>query len=226
MSKEGLTMRKIREILRLRFEAGLSARQVAKSCNVSHSTVIQYENRAREAGLSWPLAQEMDDDALARIVRARVEEFSHGRPLPEIDYLIKEMRRPHVTLSLLWLEYRNLYPDGYGYTQFCRYYNQGKGRLSVTLRQEHKAGEKLFTDYAGDTLSFTDPRTGRPHPVYIFVATLGASSYSYAEGTPNLALPSWIDSHVHTFEYFGGVPGIVIPDNTKCAVIKPDRSRA
>lgn len=223
MSREGLSMRKVREILRLKLHAGLSARQVAKSCKVSAATVIEYEKRAKEAGLTWPLPEDMDDDRLERIVRARACGFTHDRPMPEMDYLLQEMRRPHVTLYLLWLEYRELHPDGYSYTQFCYHYSQAKKKLSPTLRQEHKAGEKLFTDYAGDTLKIIDPKTGESAPVYIYVAVLGASNYTYAEGVLSMDLASWIDSHVRAFEYLGGVPEIIVPDNTKCAVIKPDR---
>lgn len=223
MSREGLSMRKVREILRLRLHVGLSARKVAKSCKVSAATVLEYEKRAKEAGLTWPLPEEMDDDWLERIVRARPESFTHNRPMPEMDYLLSEMRKPHVTLYLLWLEYRERHPDGYGYTQFCYHYSQAKKKLSPTLRQEHKAGEKIFTDYAGDTLSIVDPKTGEARPVYIFVAVLGASNYTYAEGVLSMGLASWIDSHVRVFEYLGGVPEIIVPDNTKCAVIRPDR---
>ena len=223
MSREGLSMRKVREILRLRLGMGLSARQVASSCKISPSTVSEYEKRLKAAGLSWPLPESLDDAALERVVRAREGNFRHNRPLADVSYLISEMKRPHVTLHLLWLEYRESYPDGYGYTQFCHYYNQAKAKADVVLRQEHRAGEKLFTDYAGDTLCLTNPTTGETSPVYIFVATLGASSYTYAEGVRSLDLASWIASHVRALEFFGGVPEIIVPDNTKCAVVRPDR---
>lgn len=223
MTREGLSMRKVREILRLRFEAGLSTRAVARSCKVSCSTVSEYGIRFKEAGLVWPVPEDMDDATLERLVRARIKERPPLRPMPDTEHLIKEIRRSGVTLQLLWLEYRAANPDGYGYTQFCHFYHEAKSKLDVTLRQEHKAGEKLFTDYAGDTLTLVDPRTGAKTPVYIFVATLGASSYIYAEGALEMNLPSWIGSHVRTFEFLGGVPQIVVPDNTKCAVIRPDR---
>jgi transposase len=222
MSRKGLSMRKAREILRLRLGVGLSSRQVAASCRVAPSTVLEYDSRAKEAGLSWPLPEDMDDEALERIIRSKLP-LEPNRPMPDTDYLIREMRRAHVTLYLLWLEYRDQHPDGYGYTQFCLFYNQAKHKLSLTMRQEHKAGEKLFTDYAGDTLSVINPNTGESSPVYIFVAVLGASNHTYAQGTLDMALPSWIDSHIRAFEYMGGVPQIIVPDNTKCAVIKPDR---
>ncbi len=223
MSRKGLSMRNVREVLRLRLGVGLSTRQVAESCRISASTVSEYEKRFLDAGLSWPLPEDMDDTALERAVRSRQEDFRHSRPLPDTCYLVSEMKRPHVTLNLLWLEYRESCPEGYGYTQFCHYYNQARGKVDLVLRQEHRAGEKLFTDYAGDTLKLTDPRTGAVTPVYIFVAVLGASNYTFAEGVTSLDLPSWIGSHVKAFEFLGGVPEIVVPDNTKCAVIRPDR---
>lgn len=223
MSREGLSMRKVREILRLRLSVGLSTHRVAKICKVSSSTVSEYERRFREAGLAWPVPEGMDDTALEQAARARPESFSHRRPMPELSYLIEEMRRPHVTLSLLWFEYKEANPEGYQYTQFCHYYRQASKKADLVLRQEHRAGEKVFTDYAGDTLSVTDPRTGRKSPVYLFVAVLGASNYTFAEGVTSMDLASWIDSHVRAFEFFGGVPQIVVPDNTKCAVTRADR---
>jgi len=223
MSREGVSMRKVREILRLRIGIGLTTRQVAESCKVSTSTVSEYEKRFREAGMTWPLPELMDDAELERIVRSRLESAREDRPLPEAGYLIEEMRKPHVTLHLLWLEYRERHPDGYGYTQFCHYYREAKEKVDVVLRQVHRAGEKLFTDYAGDTLSIVDPQTGELIPVYIFVAVLGASNHTFAEGVLAMDLPSWTASHVRALEFIGGVPEIVVPDNTKCAVIRPDR---
>ena len=223
MSREGLSMRKVREILRLRLGVGLSAARVAKSCKVGKTTVLDYEKRFRQAGLSWPLPADVDDSFLERVVRTRLDEGTPRRDMSDTGYLISEMRKAHVTLHLLWLEYRESHPDGYGYTQFCHYYNSAKARVDLVLRQEHRAGEKLFTDYAGDTLKLTNPRTGELKPVYIFVAVLGASNCTFAEGVSSLDVASWIGSHIRAFEFFGGVPEIVVPDNTKCAVIHPDR---
>ncbi len=215
MTQEGLSMRKVREILRLRIGCGLSARAVAKSCKVSHSTVLEYHRRAIAAGLGWPLPEEMDDAALERIVCGPPDAPTGRREMPETGYLVSEMKRPHVTLYLLWVEYKAANPDGYQYTQFCQRYSEAKKLVDVVLRQEHRAGEKLFTDYAGDTIDITDPRTGKVNKAYIFVAVLGASNYTYAEATTDLCLPSWIASHIRALEYFGGVPQIVAPDNTK-----------
>jgi transposase len=216
-------MRTVREILRLRLGVGLSADKVASSCKISKATVLTYEKRFHDSGLSWPLPDDMDDTALKRAIRKPRAKGKPRRELPDMTYLIEEMKKPHVTLYLLWMEYRESNPNGYCYTQFCHYYRQAAKRLDVTLRQFHKAGEKVFTDYAGDTLSITDPKSGLKTPVYLFVATLGASSYTFAEGVLSMNLPSWIDSHVRAFEFFGGVPEIIVPDNTKCAVIRPDR---
>ncbi|MDD3928076.1 MAG: IS21 family transposase [bacterium] len=224
MGRKGLSMRNVREILRLKMGMGLKARQVARSCKVSHSTVLDYEKRIKEAGLSWPLPEDMDDIALERIVCGNKSPKPLKRNMPKISYLAQEMRRKHVTLFLLWQEYIESYPAGYQYSQFCQLYSDGKKKLDLTMRQgEHKAGEKVFTDYAGDTFSVVDPHTGEIEEAYLFVAVMGASSHIYAEAVPDMKGPGWLSSHINAFEYFGGVPEIIVPDNTKCAVIKPDR---
>jgi transposase len=215
-------MRTAREVLRLRLESKLSVREVAASCKVSVSTISEYEKRLRAAGLSWPLPEGLDDAALERIVRTG-QPPGPTRPLPPTSYILTELRKRNVTLQLLWMEYRETNPDGYGYTQFCYWVNQERKKLPVTLHQEHKAGEKLFTDYAGDTLRSLDPLTGELNPVYLFVSALGASSCAYAEGVLTMDEQSWNASHVRAFEFYGGAPKIIVPDNTKCAVIKPDR---
>ena len=128
-----------------------------------------------------------------------------------------------MTLSLLWVEYRQEYPGGYGYSQYCHHYRQWKQQLNPTMRQKHKAGEKLFVDYAGQTVAVVDPETGEIREAQVFVATLGASNYTYAEATPSQELPFWIKSHVHAFEFFCGVPEILVPDNLKSGVTHPCR---
>ena len=208
MPRREVSMRNAREVLRLRIGSGLSVRDVASSCGVSISTVSEYEKRIREAGLGWPLPDDMDDDSLERLVRSG-QPTGPSRALPDINYVVTELAKPHVTLTLLWLEYRETNPEGYGYTQFCHWINEQRAKLDVTLRQHHKAGEKVFTDYAGDTLSIIDPKTGEIVPVYLFVATLGASSYTYAEGVLEMNEASWIASHIRAFEYFSGVPRII-----------------
>jgi len=166
-------MRKVREVLRLRWGLGLAIHKVAQSCKVSPSTVLEYERRARAAGLGWPLPEEFDDVDLERLVCASAARPGERRYLPDIDSLLAQMRKPHVTLALLWVEYKAAHPDGYQYTQFWRYYHDAKQKLDVTLRQEHRAGEKLFSDYAGDVGHLTDPHTGELTPVPIFVRGAG-----------------------------------------------------
>ncbi|MHB1458914.1 MAG: IS21 family transposase [Armatimonadota bacterium] len=218
---KGLSMRKIREILRLSLEIGLSSRDIAGSCSVSHSTVLDYLKRFQLSGLTWPV--EMDDKELSEALSRCKARPEFRRPMPDIEYLTTEMRRKGVTLYLLWLEYKETYPEGYQYTQFCHNYNRGKKNLDVTMRQEYKAGEKLFTDYAGDTIGVTNPHTGEIVPAYIFVGALASSSYTYAEGVLSMDTASWISSHIRNLEYLGGCPEVIVTDNTKTAVKKSDR---
>jgi transposase len=198
MPQKGLTMHTIREILRLRF-ARTGAREVARACHISHSTVLDYLKRATEASLTWPLPDEIDDDVLAERLGVRSERPTNTRPLPDMDYLLRELRRKHVTKQLLWLEYRESTPDGYSYTQFCHYLNEARSRADPTLRQHHKAGEKLFTDFAGDTVPIVDRNTGEITSAYLFVATLGASNHTYARAVADMQEPRWIGLHVRAF---------------------------
>lgn len=222
MPRREVSMRNAREVLRLRLGSGLSLRQVASSCGVSISTISEYEKRFRQSGIVWPLPEELDDVALERVLRSG-QPSGPTRQMPDIGYIVQELKRPHVTMQLLWVEYREVFPDGYGYTQFCHWIKEQRPMLDVTLRQEHKAGEKVFTDYAGATIPFIDPKTGEIVQTNLFVAGLGASSYIYAEATLDMSEPNWIGSHVRMFEFFGGVPEIIVPDNTKTAVTKADR---
>jgi len=217
-------MRKIIEVLRLKSDHQMSNRQIAKSCSLSHSTVRDYLGRARLAGLSWPLDPALDNATLEGML------FPHNAPLPSaergmpsMDYLFKELKRKSVTLQLLWYEYKQANPEGYQYSQFCHRYRQWVGKLDVSLRQEHRAGEKLFVDYAGQTIPIIDLATGEEIQAQIFIAALGCSSYTFAEASLSQDLPSWIRSHVHAFEFLGGVPEILVPDNLKSGVTHPCR---
>jgi transposase len=186
--------------------------------------VSDYLGRARVAGLGWPLPEGMDEDALeALLFPVRPDGGSPPRPLPDVVYIHNELKRKHVTLQLLWEEYRSRTPEGYGYSQYCQHYRNWLGKQAISLRQEHRAGEKLFVDYAGDTIPVTDPITGAVTPGHLFVAVLGCSNYTYAEVTPTEQLPDWIEAHVHTLEFLGGVPWMVVPDNTRTAVTHPCR---
>jgi transposase len=217
-------MRKIKEVLRLKWAHKLSNRKIAKSCFISRSTVADYLLRAKLAGLSWPLDPELDDAALENLLFPVTDKSVPAEGLmPDMEYLYREMKRKSVTMQLLWYEYKQANPDGYQYSQFCNLYRQWVKKLDVTLRQEHRAGEKLFIDYAGQTVSIVDPKTGEITEAQIFVATLGASNYTFAEASLSQDLPSWVKSHVHAFEFFGGVPQILVPDNLKSGVTNPCR---
>ncbi len=216
-------MRKTKEILRLVQEAGLTNRQIARSLSVSPTTVGECLRRARDAGIAWPLPAGMDDSELAELLYAR-EEKEAGRPLPDMRHIHAELARKGVTLALLWEEYRDEHPgDHYSYVQFSRYYRRWAGKLDVSMRQVHKAGNKLFVDFAGQTLPVVDPETGEVTGAQVFVAAHGYSSYTYAEAVASQELPNWIGAHVRSFEFFGGVPEILVPDNTKCGVTHPCR---
>jgi transposase len=219
-------MRKIKEVLRLKFEAGLGNRQIARSCAINHSTVADYVRRAKVAGLGcWPLPDLGETELEARLFPARPAlACQQVRPAPNWAVQHEELRGDkHVTLQLLWQEYKQSTPDGYQYSRFCELYRQWTGKLDLVLRQEHRAGEKLFVDYAGDTVPVIDAGTGEVTAASIFVAVLGASSYTFAEATWTQSLGPWIRSHVHALEYFGGSTALLVPDNCKTAVLHPSR---
>jgi transposase len=211
-------MRKIREVLRLALGAGLELRKIERSLLVSHATAASYIAKAKAAGLSWPLPDALDDGALERLFFPKPASSS-PRPLPDWEYVRRELRKKIVTKILLWEEYKNIHPDGYQLAQFYELYNRWAGKLDLVMRQEHRAGEKMFVDYAGPTIPIMDRLTGEAlFQAQIFVAVLGASNYTYAEATRTQALQDWILAHVHAFEFMGGVAQIVVPDNTKTGV--------
>jgi transposase len=225
MARKRLSMRKIREVLRLRYDLKLSSRQIAISCKTARSTVSDYLSRARNAGLCFPLPPELDDTALERLlyVSAAQQAVPGKNQMPPMEYLHSELRRKGVTLQLLWYEYKQNNPEGYQYSRFCELYRRWAGKLDLSLRQEHRAGEKLFVDYAGDTIPVVNPQTGEIAEAQLFVAVLGASNYTFVEASHSQELPFWIDSHIHAFEYFDGVPEILVPDNLKSGVHKACR---
>jgi transposase len=214
-------MRKIKEVLRLKFDNKLSKRQIAQSCSIAHSTVSEYLRRFRRASLNWPLPEEIDDNQLEQLLFPRPQIGSpHRRPQPDWAYIHQELRRKGVTLMLLWQEYKELYPNGYQTSQFCHLYRQWAKQLDPVMRQEHRAGEKMFVDYAGMTVAVFDMQSAKMRDAQIFVAVLGASNYTYAEATWTQTLPDWIASHTRAFNYFGGVAQVVVPDNLKAGVSK------
>lgn len=219
-------MRKVRDILRLAVGQGLSHRQVGAAVGVPFTTVADHLRRAREAGLGWPLPDDLDDAALeALLFRKEPALPTEARPLPDWEYIHRELRRPAVTLMLLWLEYKECHPeDGYSYSQFCHHYRLWQRHLDLVMRQEHRAGEKLFVDFPGQRLPIYDRRINAvAFEAELFVAVLGASNYLYAEAVPSQELAHWVGAHVHAFEFFGSVPRIVVCDNLRAGVTRAHR---
>ena len=216
-------MRKIKEVLRLYFDSCLKQRAISRCLNLSRTTVSDYLSRAAKTGLSWPLLEALTDQELERRLFPPVMTVPSERLIPDWSEVHTELKRKGVTLMLLWEEYQASAPQTYRYSQFCELYRRWAGKQKLSMRQIHKAGEKLFVDYAGHTLPIINPRTGEIRQSQIFIATLGASSYTFAEATWNQDLSDWLGSHRRAFEFIGGVPEIVIPDNLKSAVTKPCR---
>jgi transposase len=216
-------MRKLRQIVRLKLEAKLAGRAIARSCGVSPGTMSAYLDRIARAKLSWPLPPELDDDAaLTRLLFPNEGCAVQGRPEADWAHVHKELRRKHVTKQLLWHEYREAHPDGYEYSRFCELYARWAAHLSVTMRQIHVAGEKTFVDFSGDGIDVVDPVTGECRSAKLFVAVLGGSSLTYVEPVFSEDLATWIGCHIRAFEYFGGVSAIWVPDNLKSGVTRPD----
>jgi transposase len=218
---ERLPMRKIKDVLRLR-AAGYSARRIADSLGLGRTSARNYLERAEKAGLSWPDVADLDEDALEHRLFGR-ETRPEGHRFVEPDWaeVNQELKRPGVTLLLLWEEYRARHPsDGYAYSAYCQHYRAWVKRLSPSMRQRHVAGEKMFVDYSGMRMEVTDPATGKQRPVELFVAVLGASNYTYAEASWSQTLPDWIGAHVRAFEFFGGAPALIVSDNLKSAVVR------
>jgi transposase len=217
-------MRKISEVLRLHFASGLSHRQIAQSCGISRPVVKAYVQRAEAAGLTWPLPAEIDDAQLeARLYPVLPPAPRASRAVPYWTEIHQALQTKGVTLYLLWQEYKAVHPDGFQYTAFTDRYRQWRGQLDVVMRQVHRAGEKLFVDYAGPTVPIVDRATGEIRPAQIFVAVLGASSYTYAEATWTQQSPDWIGSHVRAFGFFQAVTEILVPDNLKSGVTAAHR---
>jgi transposase len=184
-------MRKIQEVLRLH-AAGRSQQEISRSCGIGRSTVGEYLQRARAAGLSWPLPDDLNAATLERRLFPPLPQAATGRGQPDWATMHRELRRPGVTLWLLWEEYKAVHPQGYQYTWFCQRYRGWAARTDVVMRQSHRAGEKLFVDYAGPTVPIVDRTTGEIRQAQIFVAVLGASNYTYAEATWTQGLDDWL----------------------------------
>jgi transposase len=226
MPQTRLSMRKLKEVLRLH-SLGLKQQQIARSCLIAQSTVHHYLKAAAAAGVKWPLPPDWDDRRLEEAVsgaprRIQIRRKSEKPDFGAIRHELQSHR--HLTLQLLWEEYREQHRDGYRYSRFCELYRDWVKNLDVVLRHEYRAGEKLFVDYAGDKIPIYDRQTGDvDFQASLFVAVLGASSYTFAEASRSQDLSCWIHSHVHALEFIGGAPEVVIPDNTKTGVKHPCR---
>ncbi|MCB1075873.1 MAG: IS21 family transposase [Simkania sp.] len=212
-------MRKIKEILRLKFEKRLSNRQIAKSISVANSTVHLCLSKAKKANISWPLSEKVSEKQLELLLYSK-DVKEQGDFSPDFEYMFKELKRKGVTLMQLWKEYNLVHPNGYKYSQYCSLYKKWRASSDLWMPQEYVAGENLFVDYAGMTVPIYSDRGC--YDAQIFVGVLGASSYTYAEGTATQGLEDWISSHKRMFAFLGGVPEILVPDNLKSGVTKPD----
>ena len=222
MPAERLSMRKVREVLRLKHVLGMSCRAISTATGIGRSAAAEYIHRATVIGLTWPLPDGLGDEELeCRLFP--VAGANGAPPRSAIDWpkVQGELKRRGVTLLLLWQEYRADEPQGYGYSRYCDLYGDWKKQISATMRQTHLAGEKLFVDWAGDTIGVVDPATGVEHRARIFVAALGASNYTYAEARWTETLPDWIGAHVNALATIGGVPLALVPDNLKVARSSP-----
>ena len=221
---ERLSMRKIHEVLRLSLDCGRSGRQIAQSTGVGRTTVGEYLQRFQASGLTWPLPETLSDSELEQRLFPPLPTLpTDQRPVPDWHQVQGELRRSGVTMYLLWQEYKLAYPQGFQYSWFCDHYRQWRGTVDLSMRQEHLAGDKLFVDYAGQTVGVIERTTGEIRPAQIFVAVLGASNYTYAEATWSQQLSDWIGSHVRAFQFLGGVSAVIVPDNLKSGVHKAHR---
>lgn len=219
MPAHRMTMRKIKDVLRLKLDAKLSHEQIAASLKISKGVVAKYAGLAAAAGLDWPTIHTLDEATLEQRLLARPAKPS-AYVLPDYGRIHQELRRKGVTLMLLWEEYQADYADRqtYRYTQFCEHYRAFAKRLKRSMRQTHRAGEKLFIDFAGPTITLTDG--GRAH---IFVAALGVSSYTFACATPRETMADWLDATAQALAFFGGVPQLIVPDNPRAMIADPNR---
>jgi len=223
MSAKGISMHKIKDVLRLHFETKLSQHQIAASLQLSSGVINKYLALSRSANIQWPLPDEMDEEKLRSLLRPHAKKISHFYE-PDYASIHQELKRKGVTLLLLWQEYEETHKkNAYRYAQFCAKYRDWLQRQKPSMRQVHRAGEKLFIDYCGPTIDIIDPVTGEVCAAQIFVAVFGASNYTYVEATWDQTLPNWIASHVRAFQFFGGVSALLVPDNLRSAVTKACR---
>jgi len=224
MSRDRLKMRKIKEVLRLRLGLGMSARNTARACGIGYGTVIDYDYRAKSAGVGWPLPEGLSEPDLERLLFPESKVKSEGRPVSDWNRIRAELNaKKSVTLALLWQEYKKAEPDGYGYSRWVELYRLWEGSHSYTMVQRHRPGEKLYVDFVGETLPITNPETGEVRQAQVFAAATGCWQYLFARVCWTQELRNWLDCHALAFEFYGGVFEVVVPDNLKAGVNKACR---
>jgi transposase len=225
MARKRIGMKKIRDVIRLKSTTELSERQIARALSISRPIVAKYWNGFLFSGLAYEQIAEMADSELLRLVeRPRESKSARYREMAQyFSHIVVELKRKGVTLQLLWEEYKEKHSDGYQYSQFCYHFNNWKNASEVRMHIKHKAGDKMFVDYAGEKWPITDTRTGKKRLVEVFVAVLGASGLSYVEATASQQEQDWIRSNERALWYFGGVAAAIIPDNLRSAVSQSDR---
>jgi transposase len=224
MPNKGVTMNKIKIILRLYYESKLSQRNIARSLKLSVGVINKYLQRAAECNLSWPLPEEYEDESkLASLISIVSKRAVLNNVSFDFKAIHQEMKRKSVTLQLLWEELQSTETKSISYSHFCLLYRAWRKSQPQSMRQTHKAGDKAFVDYAGQTVNVADADTGEIRTAQIFVGVLGASCYTYAEATWSQQLPDWIGSHVRMLNFFGGCPTLIVPDNLRSGVSKACR---
>lgn len=215
-----ISMIKIREIARLYLELNLGIRAIARSCNISTSTASIYVDRIKNLGATYKDISVLDDDALYELICPE-EENKIKRIQPDFDYIFHELKKKHVTLQLLYEEYKRDNPDGYKRSQFYNLYRRWLKTKDPVMRFNHKPGERMFVDFSGEKPHYCDPTTGHRAEVELFVSVLGASSYTFAYAVPDQTKESLVKANVKALEYYGGSPLYIVPDNLKASVTKP-----
>jgi len=225
MARKRIGMKKIREVIRLKSLTEMSDRQISRALNISRPVVAKYWQGFQDSGLLFKQIEEMADSELIRLLeKPRIEKSRNYQQLHQyFPYYVKELRRTGVTLQLLWREYKQKHPQGFQYSQYCYHFQMWRNASEVSMHINHKAGDKMFVDYAGDKLSYFDRVTGKEIPVETFVAVLGASGLTYVEGSENQEKEKWIRSNERAFRYFQGSTHAIIPDNLRSAVSRADR---
>lgn len=224
MAKERLPMHRVREVCRLKYDCRLSNRKIARACGVDRDTVGMYLQRAEKFGLRWPFPAELTDAEIeARLFPKPIQPAGAQRPLPDCAYIYEELRSHknlNLTLMQIWIEYKERHHEGLQYTQFCEHYHRWRKKLDYVMRQEHRAGDKMFVDFC-DGLLLVNQETGEITRTHLFVGVWGLSNFTYAEAVLDQSAPSWARCHVRAFAYSGAVPHALVPDNLKSGVTKP-----